>query len=251
MPKVIVSGYSGRMGREVRNLIDENSGFELVAGFDTDAGTEDGVPVFSEFRLRDAPEADIVIDFSNHVFVPAVLLFCMSRKMPVVIATTALGEDVLSMRNEAAQTIPVFHSANMSLGVNVLAKMAQAGAPALEDSFDIEIVEAHHNQKKDAPSGTAILLADAVNASLKERKEYTFGRSGRDAQRNTGEIGIHAVRGGTLPGRHTIIFAGPDEVVEITHTAYSRRVFAEGALKAAAWLLSREPGLYNMNDLLA
>ena len=251
MLRVIISGLSGRMGKEVRRLIDTEPGFELVAGFDVASGVENGVPVFSGDCLTDAPKADVLIDFSNHIFVPIVLKYCAEKSLPVVVATTALDEDAADLMKEMAKTVPVFHSANMSLGVNITAKMAQIAAPALEDSFDIEIVEAHHNQKKDAPSGTAILLADAINDSLSEKKEYTYGRSGRECARETGEIGIHAVRGGTLPGQHTIIFAGPDEVIEITHTAYSRSVFASGALKAASWVSSREPGLYNMNDLLA
>jgi 4-hydroxy-tetrahydrodipicolinate reductase len=251
MGKVIISGYLGRMGQEVDKLIKEDSGLEVVAGFDTINGEIDSFRVMSASYMEEAPEADIVIDFSYHDFVPDVLRFCVARGIPAVIATTALGGETEALMAEAAKTIPVFHSANMSLGVNVVAKMAQAGAPALEGGFDIEIVEAHHNQKKDAPSGTAILLADAINDSLKVRKEYTYGRSGRDAQRSADEIGIQAVRGGTIPGKHTIIFAGSDEVIEITHTAYSRRIFAEGALKAASWLISQTPGLYNMNDLLA
>ena len=246
-----MSGCYGRMGRELQNIIEGDPEFELVAGFDAEPGTYGKCPVFTGDNLTDAPDADVVIDFSNHVFVPTVLRFCAERKMPVVVATTALDEDVIGLMKEVSKTIPVFHSANMSLGVNIAAKMAGVAAPALEDGFDIEIVESHHNQKKDAPSGTAILLAGAINDSLKERKEYTYGRSGRDNARDLNEIGIHAVRGGTLPGKHTIIFAGPDEVIEITHTAYSRRVFASGAIKAAAWICSRESGLYNMNDLLA
>lgn len=250
MTRVIVSGWHGRMGREVRNMINEDPGFESVAGFDIESGVDGGIPVFSGDHLMDAPEADVIIDFSNHIFVPEVLRYSAERRIPIVVATTALGEDVISQMKEIAKTVPVFHSANMSLGVNIAAKMAGVAAPALEDGFDIEIVEAHHNQKKDAPSGTAILLADAINDSIQEKKEYIYGRSGRDCAREISEIGIHAVRGGTLPGKHTIIFAGPDEVVEITHTAYSRRVFATGALKAAEWVSSRDPGFYNMNDLL-
>ena len=251
MKRVIVSGCYGRMGRELQSIIYDDPEFEIVAGFDAESGTYGQCPVFMGESLKDAPDADVVIDFSNHAFVPLVLRFCAERKMPVVVATTALDEDVIGLMKEVSKTIPVFHSANMSLGVNIAAKMAGVAAPALEEGFDIEIVEAHHNQKKDAPSGTAILLADAINDSLKESKEYTYGRSGRDNARELNEIGIHAVRGGTLPGKHTIIFAGPDEVIEITHTAYSRRVFASGAIKAAAWICSRESGLYNMNDLLA
>ena len=251
MIRVIVSGWYGRMGCELQSIISENSEFELLAGFDMESGMDAGIPIFSEENLSDAPEADVIIDFSNHSFVPTVLRYSAEKKIPIVVATTALGEDVKSLMKEVSLTVPVFHSANMSLGINIAAKMAGVAAPALEDGFDIEIVEAHHNQKKDAPSGTAILLADAINDSLNEKKEYIYGRSGRDNARESAEIGIHAVRGGTIPGNHTIIFAGPDEVIEITHTAYSRRVFASGAIKAAAWICSRTPGLYNMNDLLA
>lgn len=249
--RVIISGILGRMGKELITLMANEPGLEVVAGLDIKTTDDGGIPVFAAADFASVPDADVLIDFSNHSFVPEVLRFCMERKLPAVIATTALDEDALALIDEAAQTIPVFRSANMSLGVNVAAKMAQIAAPAFEKGFDIEIIEAHHNQKKDAPSGTAILLADAVNESLCEKKEYTFGRSGRDAARTSSEIGIHAVRGGTIPGKHTIMFAGSDEVIEITHTAYSRRIFAAGAVKAAEWLASRTPGIYNMNDLLA
>jgi len=256
MPKVIISGFGGRMGLAVRTVIKENpdfKDFEVVAGFDQWDGEYDGVPVFSEpgSAQDTAPCADVVIDFSNYSFVSGVLEYCGATKTPAVIATTALGEKELELLRETANLTAVFHSSNMSLGVNLVAKMSKLAAPVIEDGFNIEIVEAHHNKKKDAPSGTAILLADAINDSLRERKDYVFGRHGREEAPGLSEIGIHAVRGGTIPGRHTVMFAGPDEVIEITHTVYSNKVFAVGALKAASFIIGKAPGLYDMNSLLA
>ena len=255
MLKVIISGIGGRMGAALRIVIRENpdfAEFEVVAGFDQFDGEIDGVPVFSEpeSAAGKAPRADVVIDFSNYAFVGGILRYCGSTKTPAVIATTALGEPELELMRDAAKQTAVFHSANMSLGVNLVAKMSKLAAPVVEDGFNIEIVEAHHNKKKDAPSGTAILIADAINETLRERKEYIYGRHGREEAPSLAEIGIHAVRGGSIPGRHTVMFAGPDEVIEITHTVYSNKVFAAGALKAAAYIIGKTPGLYDMNTLL-
>ena len=255
MTRVIISGIDGRMGSMLRAAIEEgqgDGGFEAVAGFDRRDGDAGGIPVFSspDTDPGAVPRADAVIDFSNYAFVPTVLRYCALTKTPVVIATTALGEEGLALVREASAHTAVFHSANMSLGVNLVAKMSQLAAPAVEDGFDIEIIEAHHNQKKDAPSGTAILLADAINGALGTRKGYIYGRHGRDDTPDRSEIGIHAVRGGSIPGRHTVMFAGPDEVIEITHTVYSRKVFAAGALKAAAFVAGKDPGLYSMDSLL-
>ena len=255
MSKVIISGISGRMGVTLRALINDKIDgldFELVAGFDQVDGNLDGVPVFAapEKTPEAVPCADVVIDFSNYAFVPGVLRYCMAAKTPVVIATTALGESELALLSEASEQIAVFRSSNMSLGINLLAKMSRLAAPALEDGFNIEIIEAHHNQKKDAPSGTAILIADAINDTLQKPKKYIYGRHGREEKPDISEIGIHAVRGGSIPGQHTVLFAGPDEVIEITHTIYSRKVFATGALKAAAFVIGKPPGLYDMNSLL-
>jgi len=256
MPKVIISGFGGRMGTELRTVIKENpdfADFEIVAGFDQWAAEVDGVPVFCspETEAESVPVADVVIDFSNYDFVGRVLSYCGSTKTPLVIATTALGEKELEQLISTAGQTAVFRSANMSLGVNLVAKMSQLAAPAIEDGFNIEIVEAHHNKKKDAPSGTAILIADAINEKLRDRKEYIFGRHGRETEPSISEIGIHAVRGGSIPGQHSVIFAGPDEVIEITHTVYSRKVFAIGALRAAAYIAGKPPGLYDMNSLLS
>ena len=256
MPRVIVSGYGGRMGVMLRSVIKEEPDFksyEVVAGFDQSESEDDGIGIFvpTGSAMKKVPQADAVIDFSNYAFVGDVLKYCEATNTPAVIATTALGERELTLMRKAAKEIAVFHSSNMSLGVNLVAKMARLAAPAVEDGFNIEIVETHHNKKKDAPSGTAILLADAINDSLSERKEYIYGRHGRDNATGLSEIGIHALRGGTIPGKHTVMFAGPDEVIEITHTVYSRKVFALGALKAAAFIIGKEPGLYDMDSLLA
>ena len=255
MPGIIISGYGGRMGGALRDVIRENpefQDFKVVAGFDQWDGEADGVPVFSapEAAAETAPRADAVIDFSNYAFVGGVLRYCRMTKTPAVIATTALGEQELALLHETAEQTAVFRSANMSLGVNLVAKMSRLAAPVVEDSFNIEIIEAHHNKKKDAPSGTAMLLADSINGALRERKEYIYGRYGRENTPSLSELGIHAVRGGSIPGRHTVMFAGPDEVIEITHTVYSNKVFAAGALKAAAFIMKKGPGLYDMDSLL-
>jgi len=255
MPKIIISGIGGQMGSALQSVIRETldfQDFEVVAGFDVDDGETEGIPVFSrpDEAAETAPRADVVIDFSNYAFVGGVMRYIGATNTPAVIATTALEELDIKLMHEVAKQTPIFHSANMSLGVNLVAKMARIAAPAVEDRFNIEIIEAHHNRKKDSPSGTAILLADAINDSLRERKEYVFGRYGREDEPSISEIGIHAVRGGTIPGQHKIMFAGPDEVIEISHMVYSRKVFAIGALKAAAFILGKEPGLYDMNDLL-
>ncbi|MCL1895166.1 MAG: 4-hydroxy-tetrahydrodipicolinate reductase [Clostridiales bacterium] len=255
MTRVIISGIDGRMGRALRAVIADDpgfGGFEIAAGFDQRDGDAEGVPVFSspDADPGAVPRADVVIDFSNYAFVPKILRYCALAKTPAVIATTALGEEELALMRDTAEHVAVFHSANMSLGVNLVAKMSRLAAPAIEDGFDIEIVETHHNQKKDAPSGTAILLADAINDSLDARKDYIYGRHGREDRPSRKEIGIHAVRGGSVPGRHTVMFAGPDEVIEITHTVYSSKVFAIGALKAAAFVAGKGPGLYDMDSLL-
>jgi len=255
MPGIIISGIGGRMGSSLRAVIKEDpafAAFNVVAGFDLFNGEIDGVPVFSspESAADTAPGADVLIDFSNYAFAGSVLRYCGATKTPAVIATTALGDSEIELMRDTAKKTAVFHSSNMSLGVNLVAKMSGLAAPSLEDGFNIEIVETHHNKKKDAPSGTAILLADAINDTLKERKEYIYGRHGREEAPSLSEIGIHAVRGGSIPGRHTVMFAGPDEVIEITHTVYSSKVFAVGALKAAGFIIGKAPGLYGMNDLL-
>ncbi|MDR0854685.1 MAG: 4-hydroxy-tetrahydrodipicolinate reductase [Clostridiales Family XIII bacterium] len=246
---IIISGYYGKMGTVLRELISEDEGLTLVGGFDIERGTENGIPVVanpSELKVK----ADVVIDFSHYTYVPAVLKYSADSGTPVVICTTALGENEKSLMREASAKVAVFNSSNMSLGINLLSKMAGLAMPSLEESFNVEIVEKHHDKKKDSPSGTALLLADAVNDACKIKKDYLFGRHGKADEPKITDLGIHAVRGGTMPGEHTIIFAGPDEVIELKHTVYSRKVFGAGAISAAKYLAGKPAGMYSMADIM-
>lgn len=253
MKKIIISGVFGRMGNVLQAAIQKDPGLVLVAGIDKHAELAEELDL--DFPVYSTPaditeEADVVIDFSHHSAVPDLINACVEQNLPVVVATTGLDEDTKGMLAVAATVIPVFVSANMSLGINVLLKALQAISPALEADFNIEIIEKHHNQKKDAPSGTALLLADGINDSLAEPKTYVYGRQGVELSNPLSEMGIHAVRGGTIPGEHTVLYAGPDEIIELTHTALSRDIFANGALKAGIFLADQKPGLYSMADLL-
>lgn len=249
MLRIILHGSSGRMGKVLREMISENPGMAVVAGIDAVTDKDADFPQFSKASDCNI-DADAVIDFSNHSAVPALMEFCLSKNLPVVVCTTALTDECLKTIDEAASKIPVFRSANMSLGINALAKALKTITPVLEPSFNVEIVEKHHNKKKDSPSGTAILLADAVNSGCQTKKDYIFGRHGKDDECKITDLGIHAVRGGTIPGEHTVIYAGPDEVIELTHTALSRNIFAEGAVKAAEFLAGKPAGRYSMDDLV-
>ena len=249
MLRIILHGSSGRMGKVLRGMIAAAPDMEVAAGIDAFPDPEADFPQFTKAADCDI-DADVVIDFSNHEAVPGLIEFCLNKKLPVVVCTTALTEDQLRMVDDASSDIPVFRSANMSLGINALAKALRSITPVLEPSFNVEIVEKHHNKKKDSPSGTAILLADAVNSACEVKKDYIFGRHGKDDECKITDLGIHAVRGGTIPGEHTVIYAGPDEVIELTHTALSRNIFAEGALKAAQYLAGKPAGKYSMDDLV-
>ncbi len=249
MIKIILHGCNGKMGKVLQQLIKEDDELEVIAGIDKNI---DGP---TPFKLYMSPmdcghKADVIIDFSHHSAVGELLDYCIKSKTPVVIATTALGDMERALVREAATKIPVFHTANMSLGINTIAKALKEIVPVLEEDYNIEIVEKHHNKKKDSPSGTALLLADAVNNSCLIKKDYIYGRHSNADDCKINELGIHAVRGGTIPGEHTIIFAGPDEVIEITHTALSRDIFARGALKAAKFLFTKDIGLYSMEDIV-
>ncbi|MDT2614037.1 4-hydroxy-tetrahydrodipicolinate reductase [Enterococcus dongliensis] len=248
MIDIILSGANGRMGQVLQTMISQQSEMQIVAGIDRDVFEAD----FPTYQTITACQinADVVIDFSHYSAVPAVLDYCADRKLPVVIATTGLTNDIQEqMKNVATQTA-VFFSANMSLGINLLAKAIREITPVLEEEFNIEIVEKHHNQKKDAPSGTALLLADAVNDAVQTEKTYVYGRHGNDLENPLSELGIHAVRGGTIPGEHTVIYAGPDEVIELNHLALSRNIFASGAVKAAKYISKKTIGLYDMEKLI-
>jgi 4-hydroxy-tetrahydrodipicolinate reductase len=247
--KVIINGINGKMGRVVWETLRAESDIDVVAGFDKGGTAPDGVPVYgepSEYEGR----ADVIIDFSHFSAIAGLMRYAQASGTPVVVATTALGEAEQAALREASKDVAVFRSANMSLGVNLMARMGKLAMPALEPNFNVEIIEKHHSMKADSPSGTALLLADAINEACAEKKDYLYGRHGKRDVCKLTDLGIHAVRGGSLPGQHTILFAGPDETIELTHTVYSRRVFALGALKAARFIAGREAGMYSMDDIL-
>ncbi len=251
MTNIILHGACGRMGQTIASVVAENPGLNIVAGVDS-VGVIPGGFAFPVYRsLGECKEdADVIIDFSHHTAVPGVVAYGLERGIPVLIATTGLSPEEYSTITEASKTLPVFHSSNFSLGINCLAKAMAGIVPSLEGDFHIEIVEKHHALKKDSPSGTALLLADSINKACKDKKEYIYGRHSKNDLCGKEQMGIHAVRGGTIPGEHSIIFAGPDEVIEITHTAYSRAIFARGAVKAAEYLAGKPVGLYSMQDLI-
>lgn len=251
MTKIIISGSSGRMGRVIASLCDAKPDVQIVAGFDMNAVKSGGFPVYSE-PLEFSGEADVLVDFSSPEALDGLLSYCSAKKLPCVLCTTGYSEAQLAQIQAASDKIPVFHSGNMSLGINLLTALVKKAAAVLGEDFDIEIVERHHRMKLDAPSGTAYMLADAAASELPYSPEYVYDRHSRREKRPVREIGISAVRGGTIVGEHEVIFAGPDEVLELSHTAYSRNVFATGALTAAVFMAkTKEPGMYDMNDALA
>lgn len=249
MLNILLSGVSGAMGANLQQIIKEADGCSIVAGYDHQEDSSLPFPVYTDLdKCRE--KIDVIIDFSHFKAFSEIFGFASSHKIPIVIATTGLSEDDLEAIANGAQNFPIFKTANMSLGINLLAKALREMAGQLEETFDIEIIEKHHNKKIDAPSGTALLLADAVNEGLVKSKDYIYGRHGRDAKRMNNEIGIHAIRGGTIPGEHIVIFAGNDEIIELKHSALSKKVFAEGALKAARYIVTKKSGLYDMSMLI-
>ena len=246
MLRVIINGYSGSMGKVLTKCVNEDSELQLVCGVSRD---ELEVPFKTYFKMSDVSEtADVIIDFSHHSTINDTLSYATKTKTPLVIATTGFNEDELGRIKEASTIAPIFHSSNMSLGVNVLVKLVKEAAKALNE-FDIEIIEKHHNKKLDSPSGTAIMIANGIKDVL-PGSECIYGRYGRSEKRKPTEVGIHAIRGGTIVGEHTTIFAGHNEVVEIKHTAQSKDIFAKGAIAAAKFLVNQEAGYYNMNNML-
>ncbi|MBE5867211.1 MAG: 4-hydroxy-tetrahydrodipicolinate reductase [Lachnospiraceae bacterium] len=250
MIKVIMHGCNGRMGQVISGLIAADADMEMVAGVD---GRDDGhnsYPVFSEIEKCDV-EADCIIDFSAAPAVDKLLDYCVDKNMPCVLCTTGLSEEQLAKVAEVSKKVAILKSANMSLGINLLIKMLKEATGVLAPAgYDIEIVEKHHNQKLDAPSGTALALADSINAELNNEYEYVYDRSTRREKRPVKEIGISAVRGGTIVGDHDVIFAGMDEVITFSHTAYSRAVFGKGAVQAAKFLAGKPAGMYDMSDVI-
>ncbi|MEG2009718.1 MAG: 4-hydroxy-tetrahydrodipicolinate reductase [Oscillospiraceae bacterium] len=250
MLKIIISGCNGKMGQTITRLCAEKDDMQVVAGFDLNAVRLSDYPVFKnpeEFQ----GVADVIIDFSNAASLPALLSICTSRRLPCVLCTTGYSEEQCSEIDAASKLVPLFRSGNMSLGINLLTGLLKKAAAVLGDDFDCEIIESHHRTKLDAPSGTALMLADAVASALPHESEYVYERQSVRQKRDKKEIGISSVRGGTIVGEHRVIFAGTDEVIEFKHTAYSRDIFANGALSAAGFLAKTTlPGIYDMNDVL-
>ena len=250
MVRAIMHGCNGHMGQVITGLIKADEGIELVAGIDKYTGIANDYPVFESLEKCDV-EADVIIDFSNAAAADALLTYCEEKKMPVVLCTTGLSEEQLAKIPEAAKKTAVLKSANMSLGINLLMKLLKEATKVLAPAgYDMEIVEKHHNQKLDAPSGTAIALADSMNEAMDEAYHYVYDRSQERKKRDTKEIGVSAVRGGTIVGEHEVLFAGTDEVIEFKHTAYSRNVFGKGAVEAAKFLAGKTAGMYDMSDVI-
>lgn len=250
MVKAIMHGCNGKMGQVISGLVKADPMIEIVAGIDTYQGITNEYPVFASLKECDV-EAEVVIDFSNASAVDELLDVCAERNLPVVLCTTGLSEEQLQKVEETGKKVAVLRSANMSLGINLLMKLLKEAASVLAPAgFDIELVEKHHNQKVDAPSGTAIALADSVNEALDNAYTYTYDRSQERKKREKNEIGIVAVRGGTIVGEHDVIFAGADEVITFQHTAYSKAVFGKGAIEAAKYLAGKPAGMYGMSDVI-
>ena len=249
MVKIIMHGCCGHMGQVISDLVEKDTNAEIVAGIDvTDKGNT-SYPVFTD--IHECKTEDVLIDFSSAKAADALLDYCVERSLPVVLCTTGLSEEQLAKVEETAKKIPVLKSANMSLGINTLMKLIQDAAKVLATAgFDMEIVEKHHRLKLDAPSGTALALADSLNEAMDNQYHYVYDRSQRRQQRDDKEIGISAVRGGTIVGEHEVIFAGTDEVIEFKHTAYSKAIFGKGAIEAAKYLAGKPAGRYDMADVI-
>lgn len=249
MTKILLSGANGKMGQAVQRAAAENPNVEIVAGFDLNTDSTHGYPVYSDLsQVREAPE--VIIDFSHPSCLDSILTYATQKGIPAVICTTGLSAEQTAAMKKAAEHTAIFFSANMSLGVNLLIDLACRAAKILENNFDIEIIEKHHNQKVDAPSGTALAIADALSETVSYQPEYVYDRHSVRKKRDKKEIGLHAVRGGTIVGEHSIIFAGTDEVIELKHSAASKEVFAVGAVRAAIFMAGKKSGMYNMKDLI-
>ena len=251
MVKAIMHGCNGHMGRVITDIIKNTEGIELVAGIVKYTKVPNDYPVFESLADCDV-EADVIIDFSNAKAVDALIDHCVEKQIPVVLCTTGLSEEQLDKVEKAYEKVAILKSANMSLGINTLMELLKKAATVFAPAgFDMEIVEKHHNQKLDAPSGTALALADSMNEALDEAYTYKYDRSQERKKRDPYEIGISAVRGGNIVGEHEVIFAGQDEVIEFKHTAYSKAVFAKGAVEAAKFLHGKGAGHYDMADVIA
>lgn len=249
MTNIAICGANGKMGRTIYNCVSQREDCRVIAGIDL--FTEQ----YADFPIVEKPEMlpekpDVIIDYSNPASLEGLLEYCLSTGTPIVFATTGYSDEQIASIKEASAQIPVFFTFNMSLGINLLVQLAKKAASILGDRFDIEIVEKHHNQKIDAPSGTAIMLANAINETLDNTKSYVYDRHSQRKKREKNEIGMHAIRGGTIVGEHDVIFAGNDEVITLSHSAASKTVFAEGSINAAIYISDKTAGLYDMSELV-
>lgn len=248
MIKIMLVGALGTMGKNVASCIAEDREAQIICGIDV-SKADLTFPVFNDFAdVKVKP--DVIIDFSHISVLDRLLTYATENKVPCVLATTGYSPEQIEKIKEASKKIPVFFTANMSLGVNLICSLAKKAASFLGNDFDIEIIEKHHNQKLDAPSGTALMLANAVNSQFDDKYNYEYDRHSKRQKRPKNEIGIHSVRGGTIVGEHDVVFAGCDEVITVSHSAYSKQVFAVGAVKAAKFMAGKPIGLYDMNDIL-
>ncbi|MCM1298986.1 MAG: 4-hydroxy-tetrahydrodipicolinate reductase [Firmicutes bacterium] len=249
MTKIVITGASGKMGRTIAALAKQRDDCEIIAGIDIIPAQFDYFPLVQRpFDLTEKP--DVIIDFSHPSALEELLSYCKMKNVPIVIATTGYTDEQIAQIKAAAQQIPIFFTFNMSLGINLLVELAKQTARVLGDQFDVEIVEKHHNLKKDAPSGTAIMIAEAINGVYNNDKKYIYDRHNVRKPRDKEEIGISSVRGGTIVGEHEVIFAGHDEIITLSHSAQSKEVFAVGAINAAIFIKDKGAGLYEMTDLL-
>lgn len=250
MINVIIHGCGGRMGRFVESVVNETEGCQVAAGIDPRGLEGVDYPVFTNINDCNV-KGDVIIDFSNAVAVPALLEYCKKTATPVVLCTTGLSDEVLAQVQETSKSVAILKSANMSVGVNLIMNLVKKAATELFDiGFDIEILEKHHNQKLDAPSGTAIAIADSINEALDGKLHYVYDRSQVREKRTHDQLGISAIRGGTIVGEHDVIFAGKDEIITLNHTAMSKEIFAVGAVKAAKFLAGKPAGFYTMKEVL-
>jgi len=250
MTRIILSGCNGKMGRVITDLVSQTEDCTIVAGVDINTDSIK-YPVFDTIDKTIGIDADVVIDFSHPSVLNPLLDYSKKTGTPLVLSTTGYSAEQTELIKQSAKVIPIFFSFNMSLGVNLLIELAKKAACLLADNFDIEIIEAHHNQKIDAPSGTAVMISEAIKDSLCDSDYYdVFDRHSVREKRNKKEIGLHSIRGGTIVGEHTVMFAGNDEIVSISHSARSKGIFASGAVKAAVFMVGKPAGIYSMKDLI-
>ncbi len=248
--KIIICGYNGKMGQAISNAVQKYTDCKVIAGVDISEKTQNSnCPIFK--NLNDVQEkADVIIDFSNPAALNSLLDYSLKTKTPAVICTTGFSDEQINKIKETSKFVPIFYSQNMSLGINLILELSKMATKILGNDFDIEIIEKHHHHKIDAPSGTALMIANEISSVMEQTPEYIYDRTQKRAPRTKNEIGIHSVRGGSITGDHEVLFAGEKEVITISHHAESREIFANGAIKAAYYLISQSNGLYSMKDMI-